>query len=862
MKKIHLIILILILWCQNIYSYQKLTTEQIKNIINSNTRIVYDLSGNWNTEENDEISKMFVPSSESNLDKIVISKNIIIPDEARDSYSWHLNIWGIENQVEVFWNNQFIGRFFDSYIPFEIKIPDRYISKQSNKIKLVITKNYGLINRLKNSHLFAKKNYIGVIREIFLIGKPQIWIADIKHNTEFSNNYQNAYINVNFSVYSANINKLINSLNKSDSLKVGFSKKFEFNYQIQLYDKINKNIVASSEIGSSSLESERSVQINSKLFVSNPNLWNTDTPHLYELQIKIIKNNQTIDNLNIDFGFRDIRIIREGNHSTILLNGNEFKIKGISYVEDIDKYGQTISANKLKEDIENIKVLGVNTIRFKYSYPSPYFVYLCNLYGIFLMIELPIYDQPISVIKKDEVQVNIKNNLNLISNNYIFNPSFFAIGLNDGIVDDDIFNNEIQTQILNLKKNYNLLYYQISPLLNSEILKTLKYVDIVGIRFTNPDKQIELINNQVSNLKEKLKDKVLFLDYSVLVQPENHNGYSDPLSIEYQSYTILNFNKIVNNNNLSGSIYNTYNDYLREKPLMVTNNENLYLNSSGITSRDRISNFSFSVLQSIYNNDKEPLLNTGSYQANTPHSFIIFGLVLLIILIVIINQFKRFREYMFRSLLRPYNFYSDIRDQRIISISLTIILGLIISFNIGLYLSSIFYFYKNSLAFQNLVMLIFPSSFVQEIMVKLVWLPELSMLFISLIIFVLSFVTAAAIKIFAIIKNDRILFNDCLILTIWTAIPSLILLPFSIILYRVIITEQIAVFIFLLTLFFVILWVIARLSKSISVVFEIKASRVGIFTVSIFILILIILAIYYQVNYMFFSYFDYMLLIV
>lgn len=855
MKKI--VLLLLIIFFNNTFAYQKMSQSQIKSIFNSSTRIVNDLSGNWDVEENGNTYKRFVPFSDSYNESITLRKVVSLPPEAKEGYSWHLNFSGISNQVEIYWNEQFIGRFFDGIIPFEVKIPDKFLANNNNTLKLIISKNEGLRAKFLTNHLFAKKNQIGPIREIFLIGKPQIWVSDIKAKTDFSNNYTNAYVDLKFTVSSANIQKLIDKINKTDSLKVGFTKKFNFDYQISIIEKISGVSIASSDIKTADIESERSVNLSNNLYVNNPKLWDNSNPNLYEIKIKLSKNGKDIDEYSYDYGFRNIKIVRNGNKSELFLNGNNFIIKSVTYVEDYFESGQSISSYKIKEDIENIKTLGANVIRLKYSPPSPYLLHLCNLYGLFIMVDLPIYDQPSTLIQNDEIQVLLQNQLNQYISTYYPSPSFLAIGLGDGFIGNNILSETFKKSLNSVKSNYRIFTYQIIPI-NDKESAIYNLTDIVGLRPISLDNGFEKFSYLLSEQIKKISNKPLFLDFGVEIQPNNHNGYSDKLSIEYQSYIIQNLYKIAVANQLSGTNYNTYNDYLRETPLLIANNENMYINTSGLMSRDRKERMSFASMQAMNNNEKEPLLNTGSYTPYIPYTFIIYSIVLMIVLFVILNQFKRFREYMFRSLLRPYNFYSDIRDQRIISISLTVILGLIVSINLGIYLSSIFYFFKNSLGFQYIMMIIINTGFLQEILVKLVWLPDLSVFFISMVSFAFAFIVAGIIKGFSLFNSRSITFNDSLILSVWGAIPWLILLPFSVILFRVLLVYPISLIFFLLLLFVVLIWTLSRLAKSVSVVFDLKTKYVGIITVSIILISIIVVLLYYQIQFSVFSYFNYL----
>jgi hypothetical protein len=859
-NKLKLLFLILVsVITYNSYSYTPFTEEQQKIIVPSTTRSVNDLSGNWQLKYSDDDSEnetVKIPSSNPEERKIILTRSVKIPDGMLDKNSWHLNFLGIDSQIEVYWNDQFVGRYFEGLVPFIVRIPDNLISSKNNQIKLVIFPPAEIRKEIKTFNLFAKKIYTGAVREIFLIGTPQIWINEVQQKTTFSNSFSNAKIDVNLEISSGKISRLIDKLKIKDSLKLDLSEKLTFSYSIQLIDKQTGTTLVSSEKLSANIESERTLNLNASLFASNFNLWSPANPYLYDLVVKISKNDIAIDDYKVEYGFRDIKLVNNGNQYEIQLNGQPFKIKGVSYIEDFEGNGQTLDANRLKEDIESIKTLGANVIRAKFNPPNPYLVHLCNKRGLFLMIELPIYDQPISILKLNEVQVQMQNIAYQHISAFDYNPSILAWGISDGINEDSPELDEFYKKIINMfRQNSSHLIYKIVPF-GSKSINTSGF-DFIGLRDAQLNKPLENISSEFQRLKALANNKPVFIDFGSVIQPKNHGGYSDPLSIESQSFKILNYNKIISMFGGAGIVFNTYNDYIRQNPLLIANNEDFYINTSGLLDRSRSLRLSYSTLQSIFNDEKEPLLTAGSFKQSTPVIFIIIGLLIAIIVVLIINRFRRFREYMFRSLLRPYNFYADIRDQRIISTMLTLVLGILISASTSIYLSSIFYFYRDNLNFQYISMLFLPFKSLQNFFFQLVWMPELSMLMFALISVLLAVFSAGLIKLFAAITRAKIWFNDCLTLSIWAGLPSLLLLPLAIVLFRILIIYPGSIWIFISLYFLTALWTISRLAKSISVVFDIQSIKVYAFTF-IFILIFVgIPVIYYQLEFSIFSYLNY-----
>ncbi|MCK7516354.1 MAG: hypothetical protein MZV64_00805 [Ignavibacteriales bacterium] len=78
-------------------------------------------------------------------------------------------------------------------------------------------------------------------------------------------------------------------------------------------------------------------------------------------------------------------------------------------------------------------------------------------------------------------------------------------------------------------------------------------------------------------------------------------------------------------------------------------------------------------------NTEKVTIPIGSDKDDAPMIFIITGLVLALLMGVLVNSGRKFREDASRALLRPYNFFADVRDQRIISAYHSLFLALIVA---------------------------------------------------------------------------------------------------------------------------------------------------------------------------------------
>jgi beta-galactosidase len=837
-------------------SFSYLSAESLKILMPSEKRYVADLSGNWDRSvDMSEWTAVNLPRSEKIDGKVIYKRIVKIPAGMTDNYSWQLYFLGIDHQIEVYWNEQFIGRYVGAMAPFFVKIPEKTVRNDANEIRLVVLPSEGKIKQIRSQQLNSRQYFTGLIRDVLIVGTPQVWISDIKYTTKIKST-ENADLMADISISSTEVKNLIKKLISKDSITIKTKDKLVVSISADLKKHNSSEVLGTTTSKSIAIESDRTIIEGLALNCSGINLWSPETPEIYDLVIKIKRNDLVIDDYTVTVGFRNVVTASTGDGSSLLLNGQTLKLKGISYVEDLKGVGQTLSEYQIKQDIAQIKKLGANVVRSKFNSPHPLFVHYCNISGLMLMVELPLYDVPSSITNLDEVKIHMQNLAKQFVTRYNNAPSVIAWGIGAGVDEDAVYYKNYSESMLKLfSRDSDKLKYKLVPHGCKEIFTD--GFDFIGYSDIRKNADFVQINAEFKRIQGLIKGKPLFMTYGAEVQLNNHNGYSDPLSVEFQAYSILNSFKIVEKNKGAGSVINTFNDYLQNKPSLTTDNQDSYINTSGLMDRSRNERLSFATLQALFNNEKEPILNAGSFNQTIPISYLIIGIGMAVLLVLLINRFRRFREYMFRSLLRPYNFYADIRDQRIISSIQTLLLGVIISLSLGIFLSSILYYYKDSEVLEYLLMMLLPSNGLKEFVYTLVWMPEVSLFLIALISYSLAFLTGWIIRIIAILTRARVFWSDCMTISIWAALPSIILLPLSIIVMRLIVLSPGTVWFFLTLYFITSIWTVARLLKSISVVFDIPSIRAYLIGGTFMVICVVAPLGYYHVKYSFFEYWSY-----
>ena len=780
------LIVIFLLSVQNLYcGYSPLTAEEIYSLIPSPTRYVASLYGKWESSVNEkDWVSVTIPYSGKNKDAIIYKRTIRIDDRLLSKLVWHLYFLGVDDQVEVYFNNQYIGKYLSTMTPFSIRIPERMLTNESNTIKLVVLPASSASKQMKEQNIYTKKITAGIPREVLLIGTPQIWVSQIKQKMRHNDNFSFFQVFADVNISSANIQKLGPAL-LNDSVQKKFNIKGDVLVDVAIKRKETGEIISRASSQRVEIAKERTVTLSYGLPVNKPVLWTPSNPELYEIEVRITKNGQLIDQYSHDIGFRNISTAFVNNRAGIYLNDSLLDIKGLDYIEDYYATGNTITTKRMERDILMMKTLGANLICVKYALPHPYFLKLCDQYGMMVMVELPVCNVPHQLVGLNEIRVKIKNITDLMLTEYSNHPSIIAWGISEGLYDDEKDVRDFTDMMTGIIKKWssNLIYKTMNFGVDSIYRNN---IDFVIFKDNHDYNDFEKINNEIFRLKLISKDMPSLIDYGLQIQPFNHNGFSDPASLESQANYISNFYRIIKAQRFAGSLFRSFNDYELNHPLLILNNNNLFVGTNGLVDMKRQERLAFLTLQSLFNNEKEPLLNAGSYNEKNPLFFMFLSLFLVGVLIFLIKRFRRFREYVSRSFLRPFNFYADIRDQRIMSSVQTFILGFVLSITLAIFLVTILYYYKTNDKAEYLLMLLIPSNGLLEIIFRGIWMPEILTLILSLIFFGFIFLIAGIIKLFSLIVKGRIYYSDTYTITIWSGVPILALLPPDIILSRVV----------------------------------------------------------------------------
>lgn len=149
----------------------------------------------------------------------------------------------------------------------------------------------------------------------------------------------------------------------------------ELGYEV--YNEV-KNKVAEGKCPVHGLKNEIEVDI------PEPDCWDSENPHMYQLKCRIYENGESIDEEMTDFGVRQIKWdARKG----LLVNGMPVKLRG-GCLHHTNGILGAVSVYEIEEEkIKRLKEIGFNAIRTAHNPPSSALLNACDHIGMYVMSE-------------------------------------------------------------------------------------------------------------------------------------------------------------------------------------------------------------------------------------------------------------------------------------------------------------------------------------------------------------------------------------------------------------------------------------------------------------------------------------------
>lgn len=112
--------------------------------------------------------------------------------------------------------------------------------------------------------------------------------------------------------------------------------------------------------------------------------WNAETPNLYEALFTLYDGDgRQIETIRQNIGFRRVEL----DGCNVLVNGKPVLFKGVNRHEMNPYGGYLVSKEDMEEDIRLMKEFNINAVRTCHYPDDPYWYYLCDKYGLYMVAE-------------------------------------------------------------------------------------------------------------------------------------------------------------------------------------------------------------------------------------------------------------------------------------------------------------------------------------------------------------------------------------------------------------------------------------------------------------------------------------------
>jgi hypothetical protein len=787
--------------------------------LDTQTRSKIDLAGIWQyTVDEENWSQVKVPSSFDYQGKIAFQRKFSVSKELLSNSAFKFVAFGINNEAEIFVNDVFVGKHVGGYTSFELEIPESALQiGPENTIRIMV--NNRLNSRLTlpvRKQVWGWRNYGGILRDIYILVTPRVWIDVLRLKVSIDSVAERGYVDA-----VTTINTASSDLIRQDS-GVARSRNGSFALVLEVVDRNSNAVVGQSPPQTVTIGPSHIVDVSNSLTVKSPRPWSPEYPELYILRA-VLTDNETkqkvvIDEYALNFGFRNVRI--EG--TSIVVNGRNTQLKGVVWHEDYPGKGASLTYEEMERDVALMKAMGVNAIRFAFHAPHPYMLNLCSRYGLFAFEELPVWNVSGEILGEDSFQIAAEEMIREMVQRDHPNPAVLAWGIGN---DFDSSSEEAVRFVERAARLFRSLdtrpLYAGTRLISTDKCASLVDIAAVNLSASDPKSFKSLLTAWKAAHN---RQPVILLGYGKEVDHSDMQGWYDPLSQQAQARFFLLHYAIVRESGIAGSFVSSFADWTGDRPILTVNVGDPYVHPVGLVSQRRERRLAYEMVRAQYGDEKTSALPPGSQKTKFPVAHVLAGFLVIILLGYQYAYNRRFSDAVKRALARSYNFYSDLRDFRAVSLMQTLLLSVMISLTLADVLSGVFYHYRTDKFFDFVLTYFVVSDFIKEVFIHATWNPLQGIVFFTVVFLLLSLFVSLVIKLSSLIVRTKIHWYHAYGVTVWSAMPIVFLSPVAMSLFKVMenplyVLPSIAVILAFLV------WTLLRMISGIAIVYDISPAK-------------------------------------
>ena len=278
--------------------------------------------------------------------------------------SCYLRLNGADSAAAVWCNGVYIGYTEDTFTPAEFDMTEA-VRPGENELTVQVYR-FSSGSWLEDQDFWRMS---GLFRSVELFTKPGLHLEDAFVKQEFAPDFSSAKVTFDCKVSGAGrVSVVFNG--QEQSAEVGEPAEYD------------SGVVFGK--GEADPDVEPDVQDVSFTFtVEHPALWSAEQPNLYYAEIALLDEGNLVEHTGLKVGLRKFEL----KDRQMLLNGKRIVFKGVNRHEWSCKTGRTVSREEMLWDVKNLKAHNVNAVRTSHYPDDPYFLQLCDEYGLYVIGE-------------------------------------------------------------------------------------------------------------------------------------------------------------------------------------------------------------------------------------------------------------------------------------------------------------------------------------------------------------------------------------------------------------------------------------------------------------------------------------------
>ncbi len=344
------------------------------------------------THDESPRDKYILKSTDSEQDEVGVYRASVLFDEKDIDRAIYLDIEGITGDFEIYFNENKLIASQAVLTPHRLLLSD-YAKVGVNTIVIIVNQ----FSRDKNGHIIienANFGFSGIVRPIKIVKEPLLEIGNVEIVTSTA---PLGYVSEATSTEMERSDKISKILRDNYIISASFNITNHTDYMMPYsikyslvqvrneYDPYSMPVVKLvEEVAASGLVDSKGVtETKSQLLAVNVMCWSDATPILYDLIIELLNSDgDVICAKKRRLGFRTTDLV-QGKFN---VNDRKVKLNCVKYCEFDSKGGITVPVEVMRRDILLMKCCGINTVVCRNFPPCEDFVYLCDQYGIYVIL--------------------------------------------------------------------------------------------------------------------------------------------------------------------------------------------------------------------------------------------------------------------------------------------------------------------------------------------------------------------------------------------------------------------------------------------------------------------------------------------